>query len=342
MSNSATTNIASALGKLSSGDISDLSGQGVGNLVIMAANQGGQSISDLLAKGLDESSTNILLHNMVNYLAGLYNSSKDNLVVQQQLAKVYGMTAADLKAAANMATGTTMSNVYTSYLGYGEALGQLSNMANSMYSRTSIGEMMGNVLDNLKYSMSAGIANNPAAYAVFKGANLLDDLVGGLEFSLPLVFGSGTTQTFNVADIMRIGALSGGIYDMIAAMTSAGSAGGGWNGEGMLKALNIIGGNSGTGVIRGDGKVGTTVRGNATSAAGTYAGNSAGEDAYNKYYQDTYNSEQQKVEAAQSESNEVTTKTVNDNIVSIYTLLKNVVDGTSVLNVAVKDYGLTS
>jgi len=41
------------------------------------------------------------------------------------------------------------------------------------------------------YSMSAGIANNPALYAVYKAAGLLDTVANGLEFGIPTVMGSG-------------------------------------------------------------------------------------------------------------------------------------------------------
>ena len=334
MSNSTVGSIASALGKLASGDISDFNGSGVGNLVIMAANNANLSISDLLAKGLDESSTNQLMQAMVNYLASLYGASKDNLVVQQQLAKVYGMTAADLKAATNIADKTSISNIYSNYLGYGEALNQLSSMANSMYSRTSVGELIGNTWDNFKYTMAAGIANNPITYSIFKGANLIDGLLGGAEFSIPLVFGSGTAQTFNVADIMRIGALGNSIFSAIG---SLGNIGTGFSGDAMLKALNI---DKGTTVQRGNGQVGSTVRGITTSASG-YAGNSEGGDIYNKYVGDTTSEQNQKVQAAQDSTDEITIKIVNENILNIYRLLQSVTDGSAAFTVVQKEYGLS-
>jgi hypothetical protein len=69
----------------------------------MAANQAGLSIADILAEGLDASNTNKLLRAMVDYLSGIYNSSTDSRVVQQQIANVFGLTASDLKALTNLA-----------------------------------------------------------------------------------------------------------------------------------------------------------------------------------------------------------------------------------------------
>ena len=51
--------------------------------------------------------------------------------------------------------------------------------------------------------MAAGIGNNPALYAMYKAAGLLDNVAGGVEFSVPLVMGSGSAQTFNVANIIK-------------------------------------------------------------------------------------------------------------------------------------------
>ena len=52
MSHDAVQGIAGALGQLSAGDISGLNGTGYGNLLVMAANNAGLSLADILQKGL--------------------------------------------------------------------------------------------------------------------------------------------------------------------------------------------------------------------------------------------------------------------------------------------------
>jgi hypothetical protein len=142
MSQTAVQNIAAALGKVAAGDISGITGGGTGNLLVMAANKANLSLADMLARGLDDSDTNRLLNAMTNYLRQLANDSKNSRVVQQQIANVYGLTASDLKAAQNLAnTQTTISKELPTY---NDMLAQLTSMAGSMYSRTSIGEMMTN------------------------------------------------------------------------------------------------------------------------------------------------------------------------------------------------------
>lgn len=163
MSSSAVESIGSALGDLAAGKISGITSDGAGNLIVMAANNAGLSVADLLKDGLDDSSTNRLMTAMVEYLKGIYNDTSGSLVLQQQYADVFGMSAADLKALANLSTAD-ISNTANQNLGYSGMLSQLNAMANSMYSRTGAGEIMTNLTDNLKYTMAAGIANNPALY----------------------------------------------------------------------------------------------------------------------------------------------------------------------------------
>lgn len=163
MSSSAVESIGNALGDLAAGKISGITSDGAGNLIVMAANNAGLSVADLLKDGLDDSSTNRLMTAMVEYLKGIYNDTNGSLVLQQQYADVFGMSAADLKAVANLSTAD-ISNTANQNLSYSGMLSQLNAMANSMYSRTSTGELMTNLTDNLKYTMAAGIANNPALY----------------------------------------------------------------------------------------------------------------------------------------------------------------------------------
>ena len=83
------------------------------------------------------------MNSMVEYLAKIYEEAGDSKVIQQQMASVYGMTASDLKAAVNLARSAGV--VSRDGLTYSKAMGRLNSMANSMYSRTSIGEMMTNM-----------------------------------------------------------------------------------------------------------------------------------------------------------------------------------------------------
>ena len=143
MSDSAVQKIGGSLGKLAAGQLDGLTGGGEGNLLIMAANNAGLNVSDLLSNGLNDDTTNQLMTSMVEYLAKIYEEAGNSKVVQQQFADVFGLTAADLKAIANLAPSTSV--VSRDGLSYSGAISQLNAMASTMGKRTSMGEMLSNM-----------------------------------------------------------------------------------------------------------------------------------------------------------------------------------------------------
>jgi len=319
-----TSAISSALGKLAAGDISGITNDGVGNLLIMSANNAGLSISDILANGLGANTANDLLQAMVSYLAGIYNESKGSKVVQQQFANVFGLAASDLKAAANLIdqNNSTLKAIYGNNLTYDSALFELRKRVLTMGLRTSTGEMMDNVWDNIKYGISSGIASNPATYAALKAGNFINSELNGLDFSLPLVMGSGSAQTFKLSDIMKIGALGGGILGSMGQLLGGLFTGG----LDTLSSALGIGSNTAT-VARGKG-TGLTTSGRITTSESGYVGNSSGSDVYNATTtSQTDSTNQQVVEATESEEADIKNKVIDEHLVDFYNLVKDVVDG---------------
>ena len=329
-----TSGLSGALGKLAAGDISGITDGGYGNLLVMAANRAGLSIADILADGLDDSKTNELMQAMVEYLGDIYNETKDSRVVAQQYANVFGLTASDLKAAANLygSTGAISKN----NLGYNGMLSNLNKMANSMYSRTSTGEMMGNLMENLNYSMAASIGNNPVLYSLYSVASMLKDVTGdGLSFSIPLYMGTGTAQTFNIPDLMLAGSMAGGILSGMGQMIAGLGTGGGFSGAGMLKAFGVNE-NSITTLTRGTGTGISAMSGMTTSESG-YAGSGSADDIQNKMMSDTTEDQNQKVKATEDEHQETKLSDVDEHVVQIYKLLENVTNGVTSFKVDMGD-----
>ena len=323
MSQSAVQSIGTALGDLAAGKISGITSDGAGNLIVMAANNAGLSVSDLLQDGLDASNTNKLMTAMVEYLKGIYDDTNGSLVLQQQYADVFGMTASDLKSLANLST-TDIKNTASNGLSYSGMLGQLTLMAGTMWNRTSTGEMLTNLTDNLKYTMAAGIGSNPALYAAYTLGDILDSTVGGMDFSLPTYMGTGmSAQTFNVADILKTGALGGSIIQGVASMLGSMSSGG-ISGIDMLRTMGVYSSNS---VSRGSGS-GLISTGGATYSSSGYVGNASSGDVYEKSMTDTKDSANSQVAEAAEENNEATTTDINNNILLMYQLLQDVTSGT--------------
>ena len=335
MSQEAVNNIAGAVGKLAAGDISGITGGGTSNLLMMAANQSGISITDALADGLDASQTNRLMQAMVTYLAGLYNNSRGSKVLQQQFAQVYGVKASDLRAALNLSDEGTMSAISGKNMTYGDAMQNLMTMAGTMYQRTSMGEMLENAVGNLKYTMASGIANNPALYATYKVAGMLDDVVGGIPLPFINTFFGGVDLHTSVANLMRTAAMSGSILSGIGGIiNSLGGTPGMW-GTNMLKTMGV--GSNVTAVRRGSGG-GLATSGVTVSESG-YAGNASGSDVQNQTM-GSADEQKQEAQATEEDNSQETMNRIDENVAAIKghteavkTLLEAVANGQRELHV---------
>jgi hypothetical protein len=289
MSDSAVTNISTTLGQLAAGQIEALTGSGTGNLMIMAANEAGLSIADILKDGLDAETTNELLQATVNYLAQIAQQS-DSKVIQQQLAGVFGMKASDLQSIMNLANDNskTIKNIANNNLTNEGMMLELAVRAATMSSRVDMNTMMNNMWENVQYSMASGIANNPATFALYKMAGLLQDAVGGIPISFANIYGFGIDLNTSVAQLMQVGALAGGIMTSLPQMIGglANAVGGGAT---MLAAAGIAtqaktinrgdgGGAQGTMALSGLGTSSSGLVGNGSSEDMTGATMAGGQD----------------------------------------------------------------
>lgn len=340
MSQDAVTKISNALGQIGAGQIEGLTGDGAGNLLIMAANDAGLSIADMLTDGLDASDTNKLMQAAVNYLAELAESSKDNNVVQQQLAGVFGVKASDLKAATNLATKDSIGAIYNKSMTYSNMLSYLTTMASSMGDRTSLSEKMTNIWDNVQYSIAGSMASNPVTYLIYKVASVLTDTTGGIQIPAINILGNMVDLDTSVADLMRIGAMSGGILgslgDLIAGLGNS------FSGQAMLNQVGISAGSGIAVTPRGDGGLSSTVGGGSSSTSGSgYVGNASSSDIKNSTMQQAEDDKKQLMVEAQEEAEANEVNVLNTTVLKIYELLDDVAHGGGCFRVKVDSYGLT-
>lgn len=341
MSQNATQSIADALGKIAAGDIDGLTNGGAGNLLIMAANDAGLSIADILTDGINSSDTNKLLQAAVKYLAELSDSAADNRVVQQQLANVFGVKASDLRAATNLITNNTVSDIFGESLTYDNMLRQLYKMASTMGMRTSVGEMMGNVWDNVQYTLAGSMASSPVSYMVYKMAGLLESATGGIDIGLPMIMGNGLPVQFKVSDLMRAAAMTSGILgtlpQLINGLVSS------TNGALMLASLGISTGSGLKATPRGTiGGLGALEGGGSQTTSGSgYIGNGSGSDIKDSTIQENEDSAKKQMIEAQEEAEGNQIDILNQTVVKIYELLDDVSSGKSTFHVKVEGYGLT-
>lgn len=320
MSRSGVQSIASALGMLGSGNISGLAGNpAMQNLLVMSASRAGKSYAELLTQGIDGSDVNSLMKSMVEYLAEIAEGS--NNVVKSQYGAIFGMSMSDLKSVTNVLR--SIGDISRTSLDYGGAMGELFSQAGQIAGRMSVGEMMQNVWSNMMYSMSAGIAANPALYGIWKAASLLEDTMGGIALPDIKVLGSGVNLQTTVADLMRVGALSGGILSSIGAMAAAGS-GGGFNAAKMFEALGLSG--SGISVVSRGAGLGGITGGQQVSQSALIAGNTSGEDVYGSTMAGAESEQSAKLAEAKKENpNAEFDERIGRNVESIYHLLASVI-----------------
>jgi hypothetical protein len=340
MSDTAVNSISTTLGQIASGQIEGLINGGTGNLVVMAANEAGLSIADILTEGIDSKKTNELMQAVVNYLAEIAESSKDNNVVQQQLAGVFGVKASDLRAATNLAAKDSIGAIYGKSMTYDNMLNTLFTMAGSMGNRTSMAEMMTNFWANGQYTLASGMASNPVSYFIYKMASLVDDAAGGIDLPFLNVMGFGIDLNTTVADLMRVAAVGGGILGSIGPLISG--LGNSFSGQRMLKQLGISSGSGLTVTPRGDGGGGASTGGGGSSTSGSgYVGNSSGSDIKNSTIQESEDSKKQQMVEAKEEEEANQVNVLNTTVLKIYELLDDVAHGNGCFRVKVEGYGLT-
>ena len=329
MSREAVQGLGGVLGKLASGQIDAITNGRQGNLVIMAANNAGLNVADILNNGLNSQTTNQLMDSVVDYLAKIYDQAGESKVIQQQIASVYGMTASDLRAAVNLSR--SRSAVSKSGLSYNDAVNRLYSMAGSMHQRASVSELLSNAFSNFQYTMSTGIANNPALYAIYSLGTLLQDTVGGINIPALSVMGNMVDLETSVANLMMSTALGGSMLSGIGSMISA-AGGGRITGRGILDALKVKGNNT---VTRGTGMSLVTTAGLSYSESGAMIGNNAGSDIQNKTMTDANDSSQAQLAEAVETTNETKLSEVYTEVVNIYQLLQDIANGSYTLSVDV-------
>lgn len=336
MSDNAVQSIATALGQLASGDISGL-GQGASNLLVMAANRDGQSIGQILTEGLDtQKQTSALLRSAVEYLGELYQGSKDSLVVQQELAKVYGLKASDLLAASHISSEKATKAIEKQKGTYAADFAQLMKQGLLVGTRTSLPQILQNIEANFKYGMSSMIANNPVLYAMYKFIPLLENIGDGIPIPFINAMGFGFDLHMSVSDIMSIAALSGAALGGIAGVPSGLAQ----VALGALPMMLGYGLSSQVGKIkRGSGAVSRS--GGASISASGYAGNASDEDIKSKTMADAEKDGKQQVQQASEQLEEATSTDINENVIKIYQLLLAATTGGAHFHMKVDDYGLT-
>ena len=178
MSDSTVASIGQALGYLGSGNISALSGTNMQNLLAIAANRAGLSYGSLIQSGLTESSTNMLLRAMVEYLQEIATST--NNAAKSEIAQQFGVTISDLVSAVSISS-SMLDNLSSRSMSYAQDIAELNRQMYQVAGRTSVAGMLDTMYDNVFFSIASSIASNPALAATWKITDLIQKYTGGIN-----------------------------------------------------------------------------------------------------------------------------------------------------------------
>jgi flagellar hook-basal body complex protein FliE len=193
MSESTITSLGQALGYLGSGNISGLAGTNMQNLLAIAANRAGLSYGSLITSGLNESTTNVLLRSIVEYLQEIAVST--NNAAKSEIAQQFGVTISDLVASLSMSSNI-LDNLSSKSMSYNQDILELSRQLGQVAGRTSVAGMVDTMYDNVFFSLASSIASNPVLAATWKITDLIQKYTGGINIPTQeignLTYGSKT------------------------------------------------------------------------------------------------------------------------------------------------------
>lgn len=302
LSDSTISSLAQAIGYLGSGNISGLESMGgMRNLLVMASSRSSNlNYADMLTQGINDSQTNELLYNVVEYLQEIAQTR--NKVVKAQYADLFGLSLSDLTAVQNL--GGSLEDIFASALSYSGAINELSRSMKTMGTRMSVATRMDNIWSNLQYGLATNIAESPALYGIWKVTDMIKELTGGIEIPFITALGSGVDVKSSVDELMKLGIVGvsslGMIGDIVAGITNTIDA------SKMLDKLSI-------GL-----SAGMTTRGSSETfrrapkglkkgtSSSTYIGTTAGEDIYESTLSQSEMGAQEKLSQKQAETTDYT------------------------------------
>lgn len=221
--------IAQGIGYLGSGNVQDLVGnEQLNSLLAISASRSGESYSQMLIDGINDSQANNLLRSMVLYLKEIAES--DNQVVKSAYGDVFNLSQSDFRAIANL-TANEIEKISSSKITYSTAIGKTQSMMSTMSDRMQMSEMMENVYDNVLYSTAESLANNPVTAFMWKTLGTLQEAGGENSQGTLLPFinamGFGLDLNMSIEQILRTGMMGLSFLSNIPNMfTSLASSGG--------------------------------------------------------------------------------------------------------------------
>ena len=161
---STISNLARAIDRLGSGDITGIGSDNISNLVLMGAARAGLDYGAILNQGLNANTADKLLAGIVSYMSE--QSGRESNVVRSQIGKLFGVGITDLIAASNV--GNSKGGVST----------DISGLLSDFSGFVPVNKKFSNLLNNMMYTWGTNIASNPFAYYSYEIEKLVSNTLG--------------------------------------------------------------------------------------------------------------------------------------------------------------------
>ena len=305
-SESATSQIATGLNLLGTGNVSALSSNSqLQTLLAMSASRAGIPYADILTGGLTAETTNSLLLSMIQYLREIADTN--NMVVKAQYGQLFGLSMSDFRALQNLRE-SDITSLYASSMSYGGAIENLNQQMRNMSTRMSIAQMMDNIVENAISGVAGSIGSNVASYAMWKVTDLIEKATGGINIPAVFAVGTGVDLNATVTQLMKLGIAGANVLSLIGPIVNSFSNGFGLN-------LDTWGGTPYT--RRGEGFVGVRNGVVMTTSQTAYVASGSSRDMY----QDTLLEQK-----ARAEETQQILGTEGENTKDIFALLESVIE----------------
>lgn len=249
MSQSGVQSVATAIGQLASGNVQQLVGTPMMTLLAMGAQKSGVDLSGITT-GFSTQEIDEILSGLVATLQSAKSGSAGPIILNA-LASVFGLTPSDLMSVSNL-TSNEISSILSSSLSYSSAENELVYQFSQLPQRLSLKTMLDNIMKNVTYSMGETIGTNPILYGIYKGADFMKGITGGIHLPAISVMGNAVDlSAFTVEDLIKTGVMGiSAVGSLLSAVSSLGNAGGlslsGWgakpiNERGGVPALIVTG-----------------------------------------------------------------------------------------------------
>lgn len=258
VSDSTILALATGLGYLGSGNISELtSNSALQSLIALSVQKGSgtKSYGEMLTNGLEVEDVSAIMTGFYNLVSEISDSG--NLVAMNQYANLFGLTMSDITSVLNL-TAEEVKSISQNMATYEDTISQVNKelSGSKLLSRTSYSEMIENLESNIMTSIGLDMAGSIGANVAYLVADLAAGIVEQLNLGTEIhPWGIGASVDLDLSTMIKGGMVTGSylsaILSNISALSSIASPNLKLLGGDDTSTIKILGGTGSSGVTTG-------------------------------------------------------------------------------------------